>query len=65
MAKKKLKKKMTKKSEQPHPMAYEIAYLTNVINRMDECATLNATNDLGPYFNRKAELNRERLKAIK
>lgn len=61
MGKKTLKKKKVAKVD---PLAYEKAYLMNVINLLDRCATENANNSLGPYFNSKAELNRQRLKEL-
>lgn len=61
----KTKKKLVKKMAKVDPLAYEKTYLTNVINKMEECALHNKGNVLESYFQKKAELNRERLKNLK
>lgn len=60
-----MKKSKKKKVAKLDPLADEKAYLTNVINKMEECAAHNKGNDLEAYFKSKADLNRERLKALK
>lgn len=61
----KTNKKSAKKKVEVDPLAYEKAYLTNVINKMEECALHNKGNVLESYFQSKAELNRERLRNLK
>lgn len=59
------KKKQKKKSVKIDPLQHEKQFLTNVINKMEECATFQGNNELGLYFKSKADLNRERLKNLK
>jgi hypothetical protein len=61
MATKKNSKKLPKKD----PLAYQKAYLLNIVNHLDMCAKHNGSGDLGAYFQRKADLNREKLKGLK
>lgn len=62
MGKKIVKKKKATKND---PLAFEKSFLVNVIKRLDECAKENENNNLGAYFESKANLNRERLKNLK
>lgn len=58
------KKKTKKRAVKVDPLMHEKAFLTNVINKMEECALYNAGTDLEKYFKSKANLNRERLKTL-
>jgi len=58
-------KKVAKKTSKIDPLKYEKDYLTNIINKMEECALHTKGGALESYFQEKAELNRERLRNLK
>jgi hypothetical protein len=62
MAKKLVKRKKAVKVD---PLAYEKGFLSNGIKLFEKCASENERNDLGKYFQSKADFYREELKKLK
>jgi hypothetical protein len=61
---KKSKKKKVAKVTVVDPLAYDKWHFSIVINKMQECADAMKGSELGDYFQSKADLNREKLKAL-